>query len=1267
MADDPDRDIFPIKEVKGATEKHFSPEKRFGLHLSRADLEDQFYKFKEENWQLKKAAKKQEDELKRLATKMTRLLREKKSLELSYSPGHKRDLELEEMVEDLQDRIRQLEKTNTHLREKALVAKQQVIMQVRRPNPYSHIPPKVNSGNFKSGNSPYVSSINLRGKNIQNPSRKTASLPIPSYALGLLEEARTELSNLKMLVSNQRNEIEMYQQENEVIKQNMRMREIEFEEELNILKSQLTQKQRQHVQENLDLIRLHRELKQKNSKIIALQAQYNDIEEKMRILKLNHDHLVKDMDELSLHYKNEQKKNFELLGELKKAEITFSASSELQDRIKSLLKENDILRETNEKLLTSAFNVEKERSFNQLEQVFKEKISSLESTLEMQTKMKNSLEEELAKEKGNIISKEEAYNALKMQINEMKTYIEELETKVKLLKSENVDFDDLHEALRLLKLQKEGKLENRDKSSDTSHNAESEPSGKNGDSNNIEENNKISAEIENVIESKTAEIESLKSRLKVCETEHLETLHELDNVREMLSTQCNISKIAQDEIKLLAGKLEEHQKEYQTQLQEYSHLLDLRAARIQKLEKQLNDIAFGTSTFTATESNSKNETPSPVKLSKGENIFEIHIEQIKFTKVGFENLSSPNSKMFLTWNFYEFELQSTPVVPAERPIFNFTAQYTVEVDDYFLCYLHENVVILELNESLGVDFKNLAACQLSFTDIFTKPKGRMHATQKLIGTVKEKSIEFGTIDYWIHLKIPMEDSFKFFKERIKALKYIYTNKGVTTAAANLLKQPQETGPHINELHVKILRGINLKSRQRDMQPTTFCVYKFYDLPDQDTIIVPASNNPEFSAHHIFSLFIDPALGKYLMTENLYVYVFDDNDPDISAHIGRASIPLQALAQNKPIKGVFELEKEGVSGHGAIEVLIYWQFDYSPASEFFNTSGMKESLSYTPLQVTSSSSSDEGITAIHDPSMDVPLMTPPVPKPRKSIPSVQSSSDPVLKDSNKSNTDSSSNASPAHKEERQSAAPQPARRILPLSDQRNESLHGKSQDQEDNWSDVMSDTEKKAVYEETSDQEKQDLSYEDSDESESDDNFSMHSSKKEYDQVPTIVILVSHLQLKADAAVLQDPLIKLLYVEYRFLDYPLEELETPFSLPKKGEPEKIVYNFEKVLPLKLKDLERWNLLSKMFTSDSPDSSLIRFTVVSEPTPDEQNLDCEDVGFGSVDLHEILSNNKDIIQKDILIYDARNTNTVIGSLNISIKALDTLLLLRTFAEF
>ncbi|GIY01750.1 protein fantom [Caerostris extrusa] len=88
---------------------------------------------------------------------------------------------------------------------------------------------------------------------------------------------------------------------------------------------------------------------------------------------------------------------------------------------------------------------------------------------------------------------------------------------------------------------------------------------------------------------------------------------------------------------------------------------------------------------------------------------------------------------------------------------------------------------------------------------------------------------------------------------------------------------------------------------------------------------------------------------------------------------------------------------------------------------------------------------------------------------------------------------------------------------------------------------------------------------------------------------------------------------------------------------------------------------------MLTSDSSESSLIKFTVVSEPSPDEQNLDCEDVGYGTIDLREILEYNQDKIQEDILIYDARETSTVIGSLNVSIKALDALFTSTNFFEF
>jgi hypothetical protein len=48
--------------------------------------------------------------------------------------------------------------------------------------------------------------------------------------------------------------------------------------------------------------------------------------------------------------------------------------------------------------------------------------------------------------------------------------------------------------------------------------------------------------------------------------------------------------------------------------------------------------------------------------------------------------------------------------------------------------------------------------------------------------------------------------------------------------------------------------------------------------------------------------------------------------------------------------------------------------------------------------------------------------------------------------------------------------------------------------------------------------------------------------------------------ESGAAFLSDENISQLYVEYKFLDLPPEELETPFSLPKPTNGEKIAFNF-----------------------------------------------------------------------------------------------------------
>ena len=98
----------------------------------RGELEDRYLRLLEENVVLKKHAVKQEDKIKKLATKLIRVMSDKKRLEIgggnaSNIRGHHRDLETEELIEDQQQRIRELERVNTQFKDKLMVAKNQIM------------------------------------------------------------------------------------------------------------------------------------------------------------------------------------------------------------------------------------------------------------------------------------------------------------------------------------------------------------------------------------------------------------------------------------------------------------------------------------------------------------------------------------------------------------------------------------------------------------------------------------------------------------------------------------------------------------------------------------------------------------------------------------------------------------------------------------------------------------------------------------------------------------------------------------------------------------------------------------------------------------------------------------------------------------------------------------------------------------------------------------------------------------------------------------
>ena len=52
-------------------------------------------------------------------------------------------------------------------------------------------------------------------------------------------------------------------------------------------------------------------------------------------------------------------------------------------------------------------------------------------------------------------------------------------------------------------------------------------------------------------------------------------------------------------------------------------------------------------------------------------------------------MNDEEPSVFCTWDFYEYEVQATPVMKGPHPEYKFTSQYVVKVDDFFLHYLQK--------------------------------------------------------------------------------------------------------------------------------------------------------------------------------------------------------------------------------------------------------------------------------------------------------------------------------------------------------------------------------------------------------------------------------------------------------------------------------------------------------------------------------------------------------------------------------------------------
>uniref|UniRef100_A0A3Q3SFD4 RPGRIP1 like n=1 Tax=Mastacembelus armatus TaxID=205130 RepID=A0A3Q3SFD4_9TELE len=833
--------------------------------VSREELEDRFLRLHEETLLLKQHIHKQDDKIKKLGTKLMRLVKDRGRMEqLAAGGAHPasrvRDVEMEEMMEELQEKVRALQAENEGLKQRFLVAKQQLInSQSMRPSPYGHVQSRVNTGlkKLRDDTSPPIGQL-------------------PRYGHNLLEEARAEIRNLENVIESQQSHMEEMEGAAKLLRAELRKKEAEYEDRLLQVRQQQTTSLRSHVNNNVTMMKLQKQLADRSNAVTELEGRFLQLQESQRTLKASHDAAIHKVDELSAELKDERLRSLDLEKELQSSVISRMKLEQLQERISELEQEKDLLKQNNEKLVNSTFDVSQQQKWQIQEQQLKLQIAQLETALKADLVDKNEILDKIKAERDTNEKLTEENKKLHVQFLEQKQQTEELNERLKFYS--RYDITELTEALLQIRTQK------------------SQRSGALSFLNEVEEGGGSGG---------------TESAIRELRAAHAETIQELEKTRNILSLESKISKDYKAELESVLRKMQSDKVEYEQKLERQTQLLDTRAVKIRKLEAQLRDIAYGTKTYVfkpdATAEDEADEFDESLHLDRGENLLELQIVSATLSPSALDALGDCELSTFVTYAFYLFDLHSTPVATGHKPKYGFTSRYVVSMDEQLLDYLHRHSVTVELHQALGLDWRTLATGHLRLQPLLEQD-GTVHGICFSFSGACDEARSFGSVDYWMRAKIPMAETFRLHKEKTKAA------------------QLQPHSSSWNELSVRVQRCRDLKSRN-SQQPSPYVVYKLFNFPDYPTATIQDCCDPHFNDFKSYSVLMDVDLHQYLKSELLQFYVFDYKEEQMDTYLGKARVPLLSLAQDRGVTGVFELTDP--SGHpaGDIEVTLKWKSTY----------------------------------------------------------------------------------------------------------------------------------------------------------------------------------------------------------------------------------------------------------------------------------------------------------------------------------------------------
>ncbi|XP_036407622.1 protein fantom, partial [Megalops cyprinoides] len=1258
------------------------------FRVPREQLEEQCLRLQEENTLLRQHSRAQEQRIRRMSTKLMRLQQGR--------PGTSgpRDGEMEETLQELEARVATLESQKGALQNKLSLARQHILELGGR-------------GHYR---------VRGRSQDGEGGVRRAAQTAPPRYGQNPTESHREEIERLQALIRSsvadtQQVRVTELESAAQSLRDTLREKEREIEDTMRELRRQQAEGHRVTIRENVDMIRLQKQLSEKSAALLVIQEKFSvlqqacesQLEESQKSIKESQEALLGKVQELTEQLKQERQRVLCLEGQLTTATFSSHALEELQERLADVEGERDLLKENYDRLLESTMSVQsrynerpgRERE-RHVEESWRAELQRLEKALRAERAERERLEgerermrhererpeEQKANPRDASESLREKHRILEQEVLRYREEVTSLQARLDSVTKEfDMSVEELSETLLQIKafrLQREGEQQLRSLGAD----------GK--------------------VEDSSVDLRSLQAS-------HAETVLELQKSRDMLLLQHRINSDLQAELQTVTDRAESEREESRKRMGEKDRLLERRAQRITILQAQLQELAYSPKNYKRTiplqytwaggdqEGAEQVEDDTIFSQLRGEeSLLEIHLRGAAFTPGGLRVMGTGQDRVrggagvqgrevvtFCTYALLDFETHSTPLISGPQPNYGFTSRYALSPRDLGELRGQGGGVRVEVHQALGgVQFVTRGQAWIPLSAALDRSE-RLSGKANITGP---KGEILGVLEYWVRLYPPAEQTDMSTDRRL-------TPRGAPHSTLLWEDSVQEElfdygGGTPNELEVVMERCVGLSTRWPGLLPDAYLLYRLYDLPPHVSPTVPCSTDPVFNDSASYPLAVTVDMLAYLQQGRLWVYAFDDSDDHPPAsYLAKTPIPLRALALGRSIRGDFVLRDAGGSPRGVVRASLRWKYPFQPPEahkrrwetddeekEMERHRQRPETLKRPIAKPRSKAALSKVETVTERRETQKQPRPPPIrlrqpdratlrksPEPGKATP--HRSPDRATPLLSPEPAGSVPLRSPARKRATSLRSPEPDRatplrspvreRKTPRPPSRPASRRAYSRAEE-----VLSPGEE----EEEEEEDRGDKAPLDSEASVTESSESRASSGSDVIIIPhprravkkgnKLRVEILSLSFLPNSQVALDQSVHRVYVEYRLLGIPMETTETPMSLRKPTEGEEIHYNFSRVIYVDGEEAASLRqYLYTMLEGTDPNQGRLKFTVVSEPM-DEEEEECVDVGHAYLDLQDVLQTGSDVIERQIDIVGVDEDREVVGMLKVSLEAAQTL---------